>query len=194
MGLGLVMPMLSFHLLEAPIRAWRPPHHGWPVVSMLALIGATVGWIGLLRGPLGESISLITAPSTCPRSGELGSFEAYVNDATADTTIQTAFGRAINAPPHRSACACRACAGIYDNYDVNGTVARPRHVVDEEWARDCMSTYPLHFESEAGEWPKGSHTHIAATCHCIQLTHNASAFAHSSHSPWDIMCVWSQRG
>ena len=54
---GVGLPLFSYHIMEWPIRSRWHPNPMVAIISMLALIGGTCGWVQVLRGPLGESLS-----------------------------------------------------------------------------------------------------------------------------------------
>ena len=124
-GAGVALPLLSYHVVEAPLRAWRPSHHAAPIVVMLALMGATCAWVGALRGPLGVTIAMSTTRDltpSCPESGALSAFFDYAADGRANPAIPTAFGRSLSG----QGCACRFCDGV-----TPGAAHRPRYVTSD---------------------------------------------------------------
>lgn len=154
---GLVAPLLSYHVIEAPLRAWtlRTRHgHLTTIAAMLALIFAGGAWMVLLRTSLDETIAFSMnhwekTPS-CPASDQRAAFENFVESDFAgvstytsqgagtatfgagSTTVKTAFGRSLSG----GGCACRFCDGLT-------TTHQPRQLTDDSNASLCFSTYPL---------------------------------------------------
>jgi len=111
LGMGVALPIVSFKVLEAPVRAWRPASHSYAIVTMLSLIGICVGTVALMKGPLGEAIALGMAPThLCEEAMPRESFYPYLRDGTGNLSIPTAYGRSTAA-----GCACRHCGGMLDD-------------------------------------------------------------------------------
>lgn len=132
---GVAMPLLSYHVIEAPVRRWHPRHLA-AIGSMLGLIAMVCAWVLVLRGPLGEDLVLSTAPDFgCPESKDPSGFTAFLSAGNADPTIPTAYGHlSTRTSPSRGGYACRYC-GVE-------SALQPRGVTNASDASLCLTTYP----------------------------------------------------
>ena len=132
---GVAMPLLSHHIIEAPVRKWRPRELA-AIGSMLSLIAMVCIWVLVLRGPLGEDLVLSTAPDFgCPESKDPSGFTAFISAGNANPTIPTVYGHSLaRTSPSGGGCACRYC-GLE-------SALQPRDVTNASDASLCLTTYP----------------------------------------------------
>jgi len=135
---GVAFPLLTYHVVEAPLRAWRPK----PLVAiacMLAAIAVACGWNQLVASVFGPELSRLptTLLPTCQSDYPGGAFE-WRPSAFSDLSTVTAFGRSDD-----HGCACRFC-----EYETTSGGHRPPQALGVTSASDntpslCMSVAPL---------------------------------------------------
>ena len=113
---GVGLPLLSYHLVERPVREWRSRTHLKPLGAMILLIGCVELWLGLLRGPLLGSLSvaqpLREETPSCPEASVSSSYAALLSaeGVHGNTNVSTAFGW--SAPSG----ACRYCDDLVPSH------------------------------------------------------------------------------
>ena len=58
---GVCMPVLSYRVVESPVRAWQPAKPAHAITAMLALIGGAEAALAVARGPTGNALQMWSA-------------------------------------------------------------------------------------------------------------------------------------
>jgi peptidoglycan/LPS O-acetylase OafA/YrhL len=140
---GVLLPLVSYKVLEAPIRAWRPEKktpgakgHMIAIGAMFVLMAAAVGWVFVLDGPLGEKIAF--SQSGTGGNAEAASLEAFhdfVEDGTADLSIETKFGRT-----EGNGCGCK-----WPGIKTGDHISMAASEEGSDGSKFCFSTYPMNY-------------------------------------------------
>jgi peptidoglycan/LPS O-acetylase OafA/YrhL len=140
---GALLPLVSYTVLEKPIREWRPEKkmpgargHMLAIGVMGILMATTVSWVFVLDGPLGEKIAF--SQSGTGGNAEAASLEAFhdfVEDGTADLSIDTQFGRS-----EGNGCGCK-----FPGIKTGDHMSQAATDDSGDGSKFCFSTYPMNY-------------------------------------------------